>query len=75
MNWKLENTKRFKQQLNYTEHFLILASTITGCASISAFAPLLGIPVGFTSSVRIKNLGNSCSIKTYKSIIKEKEVW
>ena len=30
-------------------HF-ILASTITGCISISAFASLLGIPIGFTSS-------------------------
>ena len=35
--------------LNYIEHFLILASTIIGCVSISAFASLLGIPIGFTS--------------------------
>ena len=27
--------------LNYIEHFLILASPITGCVSISAFASLL----------------------------------
>ena len=32
--------------LNYIEHFLILASTITGCISISAFASLVGIPIG-----------------------------
>ena len=29
--------------LNYIEHFLILASTITGCVSISAFASLVCI--------------------------------
>ena len=36
--------------LNYIEHFLILASAITGCISISAFASLLGIPIEITSS-------------------------
>ena len=36
--------------LNYSEHFPILASTITGCTSISAFASLLGISIGITSS-------------------------
>ena len=36
--------------LNYIEHFLTLASTITGWISISAFASLLGIPAGSTSS-------------------------
>ena len=47
--------------LNYTEHFLILASTITGRISISAFASLLGIPVGIaTSEIRLK----SCAIAT-----------
>ena len=35
--------------LNYIEHFLILGSTITGCLSISAFASLVGIPIGITS--------------------------
>ena len=36
--------------LNYIEHFLFLASAITGCVSISAFASLVGIPEGITSS-------------------------
>ena len=36
--------------LNYIEHFLILASSITGGVSISAFASLIGIPIGITSS-------------------------
>ena len=41
---------------NYIEHFLISASTITGCISISAFASFLGIPVGITSSaIGLKN--------------------
>ena len=32
--------------LNYIEHFLILASAITGCIYVSAFAALFGISVG-----------------------------
>ena len=42
--------KKVCTTLNYIEHFLILASTITGCVSISAFASLIGIPIGITSS-------------------------
>ena len=42
--------KKVCTTLNYIEHFLILASTITGCVSISAFASLVGIPIGITSS-------------------------
>ena len=36
--------------LNYIEHFIILASTITGCVSISSFASLVGVAIGITSS-------------------------
>ena len=36
--------------LNYFKHFLILASSITGCISISSFTSLFGIPIGVTSS-------------------------
>ena len=36
--------------LNYFEHFLILASIISWCVSISAFASLVGIPIKNTSS-------------------------
>ena len=35
--------KKVCTTLIYIEHFLILASTITGCISIFAFASLLGI--------------------------------
>ena len=60
--------------LNYIEHFLILASTITGCISISAFASLVGIPIGITSSaVGLEICAITAGIKTYKSIIKKKK--
>ena len=35
---------------NFIEHFLILSSKITGFISNSAFASLLGFPVGIRSS-------------------------
>ena len=43
--------KSVSTTLNYIEHFFILASTVTGCISISAFASLIGIPLGIASSV------------------------
>ena len=36
--------------LNYVKKKFILASAITGCISISSFASLLHIPIGYTSS-------------------------
>ena len=42
--------KKICTTLNYVEHFLILASAIAGCISISAFASLLSKPIGITSS-------------------------
>ena len=60
--------------LNYIEHFLILASAITGCISISAFASLFGIPTRITSSpIRLKISAIAAGIKKYKSIIKKKK--
>ena len=45
------------------EYFLILASAVTGHISISAFASLVGMPIGITSSVvRLKCLFNKCEI-------------
>ena len=59
--------KRVCTNLNHTEYFLILASTITGCISISAFASLLGIPIGITSSAIGLKIGTiTASIKKYK---------
>ena len=42
--------KNVKRNLKYVEHFLILASAITGLVSISTFVYLLYIPIGVTSS-------------------------
>ena len=42
--------KKFCKVLNYIEESLIIISTITGCVFISAFASLVGILVGITSS-------------------------
>ena len=36
--------------LNYIKHILILASSVNGCVSISAFASLVHIPIGIASS-------------------------
>ena len=49
-HWKNEakSTKRVCTTLSYINHFLILASAITGYIPISAFG--LGIPIGITSS-------------------------
>ena len=60
--------------LNYIEQSLIAISTITRCASISAFAPLVGIPIGIASStIGLKICVITAGIKKYKSIIKKKE--
>ena len=40
--------KKVYTTLNCTEKFLVLASAITGCILISAFASLTGIPMGIT---------------------------
>ena len=58
---------------NYTDQSLIVISTITGCVSISAFASLVGIPVGITSfAIGLKVCVISARIKKYESIIKKK---
>ena len=41
--------KRTCKYLNYVENLLIIASTVTGCVSISAFASLVCVSVGITS--------------------------
>ena len=70
--------KKVCTALHYIEHFLILASTITGCVAISAFASLIATPIGITSSaIGLKICGITARIKKYNSIIKkrEKETW
>ena len=66
--------KRFCATLNYIEYFLVLAYTITGFVFISAFASLVGIPIGFTSSeIGLKICAKAAGIKQYKSIIKKRK--
>ena len=60
--------------LNYIKHFPILASTITGCISISTFTSLIGIPIGITSSaIGLKIWTITTGIEKYQSIIKKKK--
>ena len=60
--------------LNYIEHFLTMASTITGCISISVFTSFIGIPIGITSSaIGLKICAITTGIKKYKSLIKKKK--
>ena len=66
--------KKFCATLNYIEHFLILASRVTGCILISVFASLLSIPIGITNSaIELKICAIAAGIKKYKSIIKKKK--
>ena len=39
--------------LNYIEHFLVLASGVTGCISVSAIASSLGIFIGIINSEKL----------------------
>ena len=60
--------------LTFIEQSLILASTITGCISTSAFASLFGVPIGITSSaIGLKICAITAVIKKYKSIVKKKK--
>ena len=69
IKWWVKNKKRF---LNYIENFLILASSITGCVSISVFTFLLGILIGIKSSViGLTFCARTAGIKECKWIIKK----
>ena len=60
--------------LNYIENFVNLASTVTGCISISAFASLDSIPIRNASSAMGLNFfAITAWIKKYKSILKKKK--
>ena len=66
--------KKVCRILNYIDHLLIVFSTITGCVSIAAFASLVGIPIGITSSATgLKICVITAGIKKYKSITKKKK--
>ena len=58
--------KKVCTTLNYTEHVIIWASTITGRISISAFAFLFGITLGITSSaIGLKICAIAAGVKKY----------
>ena len=60
--------------LNYTDYSLIVISAITGCVSISAFASLIGIPIGIAcSAIGLKICVKTTGVKRYKSVIKKKK--
>ena len=60
--------------LHYVEQLLILISTVTGCVSISHFAPLVGIPIEMMSSaVGLKICVITVGIKKYNSLIEKKK--
>ena len=74
-NWNELMSKKHKKictTLNYIEDCLGLASTITRCVSISAFASLISIPIGIKSSaIGLKICAITAGIKQCKSIIKK----
>ena len=60
--------------MNCIDHSLLEISTITGCVSISAFASLVRICIGITSStIGLKICVITVGIKKYQSIIKKKK--
>ena len=70
-------SKKYKKVctiVNYIDHLLTLACTITGCISISHFASFIGIPREITSSaIELKLCAITAGIQKYKSIIKKKK--
>ena len=70
---KSKKHKKVCSALKYIEHYLILASVVTGCILISVFTSLHGIPIGFTSSeIGLKSWAITTGIKMYKPIIKKR---
>ena len=66
--------KKVFRVLSYIDHTLMIISTITGCVSISAFASLVGISIGITSSaIGLKICVITAGIKKYKSINNKKK--
>ena len=66
--------KKICSILSYIEHFLILASTITGYVSISSFPSLIDIPIGITSSrIGLKICAVAAGTIKFKSLVKKKK--
>ena len=66
--------KKVCATLNYMKYFLILASTMAGCISVSASASLIGISLGISSFViGLIICAITVGVKKYKSIIQKKK--
>ena len=66
--------KKVCKVMDYIEHLLIAISTITGCVSTSAFASLVGISKGITSSaIGVNICVITIGIKRHNSINKKKK--
>ena len=66
------------RDLSYIDHSFILInqliSTVTECVSISAFASLVGVPIGIISSaIGLKICAITTGIENYKSVNKKKK--
>ena len=58
--------RKARRVMGHIEHLLVLVSTVTGCVSVSAFASLVGIPVGIANSaVGLTNCVIASGIKKY----------
>ena len=64
--------KKVCRVLNYIEHLLIAIPTITGCVSTSAFASLVGIPIGIAISTKGLKIG---AITTGTNPIQDELFW
>ena len=65
--------KKTCEILSFIEHFLYLASTITGCTSVSAFAALIGVSVEIMgTAIGIKICAIAAGTKMFELIIKKK---
>ena len=70
---ELMSKKLKKFCINYIDHFIIVASTITWCVLISAFPSLIDILIGIKSStIASKIYAVTARIKNCKSIIGKK---
>ena len=65
--------KKVSTTWNYIENLLILASAVTGCVSIFAFASLFGMPVGIASSaVLLKINVTTAGIKSISQYLRKR---
>ena len=67
--------KKVCKIISYIEELLSLASTVTGCVSISAFSLVFLLVDMASSEVGIKICVTTVVIKKYKSVITKQKTW